>query len=151
MPTYTLVVKPSGPMERIVERLQNLEPLLNELADDVLQILARNWQSSGIQTHSGVMKSAVTKRGAKGNILSVSSSGVRVGIDYATLPYARFVIEGRGPVQAKRAKALHFDINGKSVFAKSVKAAPPHRLYYLTQPDLLQLETDLSNMIAGKK
>lgn len=40
------------------------------------------------------------------------------------MQYGKFVEFGRGPVFASAGKTLHFQIDGKDIFVKSVKAAP---------------------------
>ena len=155
MGTYTIVVKPEeGYTEKMLERIQNIEPLMDRLVDsDVLAILEENYAASGIKWHTqqrvstGTLKAGVTKRGAKGNYIIPSKQGARVGVSYDAIPYARFVIEGRGPLRAKRAKALHFWLDGKEFFRKSVGPAPPHPIYYLTEVDLDRLGAKLSEMI----
>jgi hypothetical protein len=44
---------------------------------------------------------------------------------FADKPYAAIVHEGRGPVEAKNAEALHFWVDGQEVFAKRVGPADP--------------------------
>ncbi|MFW6242678.1 MAG: hypothetical protein ACOC2W_00805 [bacterium] len=41
-------------------------------------------------------------------------------------PAALYVYEGRGPVYAKDARALHFFVNGQEVFVKSVEGTKPN-------------------------
>lgn len=154
MPAYTLNISlpGQGADEQILQRLERIDGLLDRLVEeDVLPLLARNYDRSGLKSPSGQLRKAVSQRGAKGNSIVKFPGGIRIGVDLNELPYARWVIEGRGPVTAKRAKALHFkDENGKDVFVKSVGAAPPHDIFYLEEGDVERLEGELMQMVGGK-
>jgi hypothetical protein len=50
-------------------------------------------------------------------------------------PYAQFVEEGRGPIEAN-GKALHFVKNGQDVFVRHVGPATPHPFIEPAQEDL---------------
>lgn len=53
-----------------------------------------------------------------------------------TTPYLRYVLEGRGPVVATRAKALRFVIDGRVFFRKRVKAAKANPFDEKAEPEL---------------
>lgn len=135
--------------DAMLEGLQDLSGLLKEVAEEVLQpALGRHYEASGLKTRSGVMKTAVTKTGARGNLLDVRPTGLTLGIDYGALPYARFAIEGRGPVVPRNKKALHWvDAQGKDVFATRVKASGPHDIYYLTEAEFAAVARALSEKL----
>lgn len=139
MAAYQVIIQ-GGPMEELNalrQRLGNLTALLNRIADQVvLPALARNYDASGLKAHSGILKRGISQRGARGNYIRASGLSVTVGVNYGAIPYAKWALEGRGPVRAKRAKALHFFIGGKEFFRKSVGAAPAHNVYYLAGADL---------------
>lgn len=133
----------------LLDRLQDLSGLLKEVAEEILQpALGRHYDASGLKTRSGVMKTAVTKTGARGNILEVRPTGLTLGIDYGALPYARFAIEGRGPVTPKNKKALHWvDAQGRDVFARRVKASGPHDIYFLTEAEFAAVARALTEKL----
>lgn len=135
--------------DAMLERLQDLSELLKEVAEEVLApALGRHYEASGLKTRSGVMKTAVTKTGARGNILEVRPTGLTLGIDYNALPYARFAIEGRGPVAARNKRALHWkDESSKDVFATRVRASGPHDIYYLTEAEFTAVARALAEKL----
>jgi hypothetical protein len=138
-------------VEKIAERIQHIENLLDEIVDeDILPALARNYDRSGLKKQSGQLYQAITKRGAKGNVVMKRPGSVLVGIDLNAIPYAKWVIDGRGEVRPTRAKALHWidPVTGKDVFAKRSRPTPPHDIYYLTPGDLEQIEKHILAKIA---
>jgi len=160
---YTIFLQSTAWTDQIDAMMRDIErvdDLLNQLADDaVFPILARNYDASGIKQggvfggrHVGLLKPAITKRGAFGNIVKVAGSTLTVGVSYQAVPYARWVIEGRGPVRAKNKKMLHWidPDTGKDVFRKSVGPAPPHPVYFLSPGDLKEIEAHLAQLIEAK-
>jgi len=148
-------------MDKLLARIERMDDLMDRLADEVvLPILEQHYASSGIKhggiyggRHAGLLKPAVTKRGAFGNVIYKSAHSLTVGVSYQAIPYARWVIEGRGPVRPVRAKMLHWidPDTGKDVFRKCVGPAPPHPLYYVTPAELHKIELALNAMIIGGK
>lgn len=138
-----------GNLERQKAVLRDVGTVLNRIADEVVMpALARNYVKSGIRTRTGRLKTALMSRNAAGNVCRVSGATLEFGVDYGALPYARYVIEGRGPVRARRAKALRFyDAYGKVVFRKSVGPAPSHDLVYLTEADLTHAQQVVDRML----
>lgn len=132
------------------QTLINVGPVLNEIADQVIMpAMARNYASSGIRTHNGRLRQALTVRNARGNVCDIQGNRITFGVDYGAVPYARYVIEGRGPVRVKRAKALRFyDPYGRVIFRKRVGPAPPHDVVYL-RPDDLQRARDVVTKSLG--
>jgi hypothetical protein len=159
MSSYTIVIQGQSGLEanlkEILNNIQRMDVLLDQLADEViLPILAQHYDSSGIKQSSpqasmfggsqGLLKQAVTKRGAFGNTIEKSPGHLTVGVSYQDIPYARWVLEGRGPVKPVNKKVLHWvDANGKDVFAKSVGPAPAHAVYFLTPEELGRVEVAL--------
>jgi hypothetical protein len=135
--------------DTMLERLQDLSPLLKEVAEEILQpALGRHYEASGLKERSGVMKTAVTQTGARGHLLEVRPNGLTIGIDYNALPYAKYAIEGRGPVVPKTRKALHWkDESGHDVFATRVRASGPHDIYYLTEAEFSQVARALTEKL----
>jgi hypothetical protein len=139
MPDYPLQIASvwEGDLEEFEAAVAHLPEILDRVIDKVvLPILRAHYDASGIKTHSAILKDAITKRGAKGNLITHHGMGVTVGVDYAQAPYAQWVIEGRKRVVAKPRHALAFRIDGKLVIVKSVRAAPPHDIYSLTSSEL---------------
>ena len=132
----------------IKHALADLTPLLREAAEQVIQpIFGRNYDRSGLRSGNGVLKQALTKTGSRGNFLRVTGNSITAGVDYSGLPYARFVIEGRGEVLPKSKKAIRFDINGKQVIVKHAKASPAHPLVYLGPEDFERLTSFLTSRL----
>lgn len=123
-------------------RAGNVRELLEIVVDEiVLPALERNYDASGLKTRTGVLKRGIRQRGALGNYVHMEGDTITVGVSYEQIPYARWALEGRGPVQAIRAKALRFyDENGKPVFRKRVGPAPPHQVYFLNPADIERAE-----------
>lgn len=131
-------------------RLGDTTPLLQAMVDRVLlPALARNYLASGIKTHNGMLYRGITQRNARGNQIVATPTSLRVGLSYEQLPYARYVIEGRGAVVARKARALHFFIGGQEFFRRRVRAAPPHEVYYLTDADLRACQALADEYAAG--
>jgi hypothetical protein len=53
------------------------------------------------------------------------NDGAHFGEIVASMPYASYVENGRGPVRAIRAQFLRFTIDGQVFFRRSVRAAAP--------------------------
>jgi len=122
----------SDAMLRVIH--ENSELLLLFMDDDVIRpSFAENFARSGIKSRSGVMSRAVSTRGASGAVDSASGGVLTVGVDYNQYPYFKWVMEGRGAVVARNAKALHFFINGKEFFRKRVGPAPARPVIFVTQ------------------
>lgn len=132
------------------EQIRNLEPALRRIAEEVVfPAHGRNYQTSGLRKQTHLLYTAMTRPGFDiGQIYRVSGNTLEIGIDPSVIKYAKYVVEGRPAVVAKRGKALRFyGENGKVIFRKRVKAAPPHRLFYLTAADLEKAQQIVSEMI----
>ncbi len=160
MASYTIGIQEAawlGQADRILERIERVDSLLDQLADEaVLPILERHYDASGIKAggvyqgnNQGLLKRSITKRGAYGNVIEKSPGRLTVGVSYEQVPYARWVIEGRGPVYPKRAKVLRWidQATGKVIFAKRSGPAPPHPIYFLTPSELGEIETALTRLL----
>lgn len=127
--------------------LSDLEAVLTRVYDEVIApAFLRNYATSGIKTRGGVLKTALYKRGAKGNLFLVRGHSLVAGVNYEEARYFQYVIEGRGPVEARKAKALRFEVDGKVIFRKRVGPAPAHDIIYLTAQDeerATQIVTDM--------
>lgn len=130
----------SKAIEDYKQRLMRLASIAEDVAEEmILPLLERNYDASGLKTHSGMVKRAISKRGAPGNILKteITSGGVRVtvGADAENIKEIRYALFGNAPkgggvIRPVHAKALHFDLNGKPVFVKHVRPAPAHDTIY---------------------
>lgn len=131
-------------LEQKQAELHRLEPVLQKIADEVILgpggALARNYAASGLKQKSSLLFDGITKRGWIGNYVRTNGNVLTVGLDLRAISYAKWALEGRGPVVAKYKKALRFVIDGKTIFAKRVKAAPAHRVYYLTAEDIARAQ-----------
>lgn len=126
--------------DAIAENLRDLSPILREVAKDIVfPAFARHYAASGLKQRTGAAKQAATQIGAKGNVLEIRPNGLTAGVSYQQMPYLRWIFEGRGPIRAKKAKALRFDVNGKPVFVKSVGAAPARPVVFLTEEEMEQI------------
>ena len=160
MASFTISIQANAWTEQVDEILKSIEhvdAILDELGEDVvLPILARHYDASGIKQggiyggrHVGILKPAITKRGSFGNIFEKLPGMLTVGVSYEAIPYARWVIEGRGPVRPKRKKVLHWidPDTGKDVFRKSVGPAPPHPIYWLSAQELKEVSEALTRLV----
>jgi hypothetical protein len=145
----------SGPFSAQIADLKadlgNLEAFLNHVADTVVYpALARNYVDSGLKSHRGVVKAAVSTRGAKGNTLSIQGGHLSVSVDYGAVPEAQYALEGRKAFKAARGHTLRFfDDNGKPIFTKSVRASRPHEVFYLTEQDVAKIQEAAIEWIAN--
>jgi len=154
--SYTIVVTGlydapfSRQLYQVLDNVQHIDEILDQLADEIiLPILAEHYDESGIKQgggRSGALKQAISKRGAAGNVIQKTPGHLIVGVDYAQIDYARWVIEGRGPVLPKEKKVLHWidPDTGKDVFAKSAGPAPAHPIFFLTPSELDRVGVALS-------
>lgn len=126
----------SDAIEAQAERIANPEPIVNRIVDEVILgpngMLARNYHASGLNVKSGLLFDGITRRGWIGNYVRVDGTKGTVGLDLRAISYAKWALEGRGPVTVKKAKALAFYIDGKLYFRKRVGPAPPHDVYHLS-------------------
>jgi hypothetical protein len=130
--------------------MANLEAFLDHVADTVVYpALARNYDDSGLKVHRGVVKAAVSKRGAKGNTLSIQGGRLSIGVDTGAVPESQYALDGRPAFRAPRGKTLRFwDDNGKPLFTKRVRASPPHEVFYLTEQDVTKIQDEAVTWIA---
>jgi len=141
-----LVNGAGGPFTTEIAQLKtevaNLDAFLDHVADTIIYpALARNYDQSGLKVHRGVVKAAVSKRGAKGNVIEIRNGHLTISVDTAAVPEAEWAINGRPGFQAKRGKTLRFfDDNGKPIFAKRVKAARPHEVFHLNDGDIAKIQ-----------
>jgi len=139
-------IGPGKQLQRIINNVARIDTYLEQVGEEVLlQILAEHFQHSGIKSRTGDLLAAITERGAKGNVFQKSPGGLRVGVDYGTMPRAKYVIEGRRAVVPVNKKVLRWidPETGKPVFSKYSRPVPPHPIYYLTSSDLIRLENAL--------
>lgn len=69
----------------------------------------------------GTAKSAIRHK--------ITGTGGEVYGDTGTAPHLRFLIEGRGPIEARNAKALRFCIHGQTIFTKRVGPSKPNDIF----------------------
>ena len=65
-------------------------------------------------------------------------------------PKLQFVIKGRGPVVAKKARALRFVIDGKIIFRKRVGATKPNNFPSRVEAEMRPQIDDASRQIAAR-
>lgn len=96
----------------------------------------------------------VAKSKSKGSIsASIGVTQTQKGYDLqARAPHARWVEQGRGPVNAKQSGFLRFVVAGRVVFAKRVRAARP-RPFMAPASRVMQrsrfVETSLARLARG--
>jgi hypothetical protein len=91
---------------------------IGRLTDDLLDVIQR-WVKKESPHKTGLFKSSIQK-------IKFGSGGI-VFQEKGIAPYGDWVIDGRGPITAAPGKMLHFYINGKEFFRKSVGAAKGHK------------------------
>ena len=75
--------------------------------------------------------------GLKASIQAQVDSGAgHIYVDQAIAPYAKWVIDGRGPVKAKKGKALRFCIDGQVVYRRSVGSAEANDFFLKAMPKI---------------
>lgn len=131
--------------------VQNLEAFLDHVADSVIYpALARNYDTSGLKTHRGVVKAAVSKRGEEGNVIEIRGGHLTIGVDTAAVPEAGYALDGHRAMKAARGKVFRFwDENGKPIFSKSIRAVPPHEVFYLTDADVEKIQQAALDWVAN--
>ncbi len=91
----------------------------------------------------GTTKSAIRHK--------LTSTGGQVYVDEGIAPWVKYLIEGRGPVVAKKAKALHFCIAGNDIFVKRVGPSKPNDImqkgYVLSLPSVGTQAEELGNWL----
>jgi hypothetical protein len=130
---------------KLRERLEQTEPTLLRAGAAVMRETRRRITTGGDGTWAPNMGyNALLRRegtlirsfqiGGPKNITRVESNSIEVG---SVLPYARMLQEGTGvygptgqPITPKNAKALAFEVDGKTVFAKSVEGTPARKMLY---------------------
>lgn len=133
----------SEQIEAYKKRILRLREIIEEVAEEeILPLLSRNYDASGLKTHRGLVKQAISKRGAAGNIFKTEQVGDAIrftaGVDKNTQVglEAYWAVEGNAPsgsgdrIYPKHKKFLFFNLDGKPIFAKSVKVAPAHPTVY---------------------
>lgn len=139
-------------IEVIKQNLLHLTQVVEEVAaDTILPMLERHYNASGLKVHSGVLKQAITKKGAKGNIFRISMAGntsvhLTLGVDTDAIDYHGVPLEGRRAVVPVKAKVLRWiGPNGKPIFSKYSKPVPPHpEIMMLSDGELKQVEEEIS-------
>ena len=138
--------------DNLNSQIDDVSEILREVADStLLPILGKHYDASGLKSHSGLLKQALTKQGARGNILNIADNKMSAGIDYDQIPGSKQAIEGRGAIKAKKGHSLRFyDDNGKPIFAKSVKSAPAHPVIFLSDAELETVKNAVTEKIIAK-
>lgn len=133
----------------------NVERALDAIADHVFLgetgALARNYQRSGLKIKSGLLFRAITNRAWRGNYVKKDGNAVTVGLDFRTVSYAKWAIEGRGAVVAKPGKFLRFVIDGKVFYRKRVGPAPPRPVYFMTPEADAKADMVAARVLTGDK
>jgi hypothetical protein len=142
----------TAPIEKLKAAINDTAPILQAVADEVVLgetgLLARNYASSGLKQRSKLLYRGITQRGATGNYVRVTGDTVTVGVDPAKIKHVKWALEGRGVVRPRYKKALRFEIDGRVIFAKKVKASPPHQVYYLLGSDQAKAQDIAARKIA---
>lgn len=130
------------PAEQIRVNLKTPSELLEEIGETViLPMLESRYDRSGLTKRTGLMKTAVSKRGAPGNVFVVDGSRLTVGIDYGVVPWARYQLEGSmaHPIRPKKPNGLlvfFWKKLGKMVFLRKVNHPGTRaRLVYQMDPE----------------
>lgn len=141
------------PLRDMRDRLRNAgdaSGAMNKVADQVvLPAMRRNYHAAGIGIRTGKLIAGVSERGAIGNYVRITGRRLTVGVSTQAIPYAKWVLEGRGSVVARKAKALRFEINGKVVFRKRVGPARARPVHYLTDGDREKAQQVFTDAILG--
>ena len=102
---------------------------------------------------TGALYRSLTENG-EGNISQDLPDGIRVGTGLKT-PDGRYNIGrlmqyGRRAIQAKPGHVLRFIVNGKPVFAKSVKASPARKFLFIDSNTAQAVANVFSQRIKGE-
>lgn len=126
-------------IETLNSNLEQIEPTLLTAVAERSQQLQRQSLLDYDSFITGKLYNSISQ--------TIASGTASIGTD---LFYAEYVNDGRGPVHAKNAKALHFITkDGVEHFVKSVKAAKPNPYLEDSNEDLSEDITQLLNEILG--
>ena len=128
--------------------LHGLDKKLEEHADKVapkLRLLLGNITNYG--RNRVIMEAPRGKRcqsikgGGRGGLKAaiqgeVDSTSGHIYVDQGIAPYAKFVIDGRGEVHAKNARALRFCVDGKVVYRKRVGPSEANDFFVKALPKI---------------
>ena len=122
--------------ETVKEALKDLSPLLKEIAEQIIQpAFARNYDKSGLKVRSGMLKTAVSKTGAREPFRNRSAlPDSRRGLLGAALCPVRH----RGQRTRRRQEQEGAPLvrrERQARLRKARQAPPPHDIIYLTEAD----------------
>jgi hypothetical protein len=139
-------------IDAILANVENADNIYDQLADKVLDILGRHYDQSGLKVKSGVLKAGVSKRGAYGNIVEKSPNRIVVGVSYQAIPYAQSIIEGARPHDIPNAfgRGKRFGVGGRFQGMFHPGNAP-HPLYFLTDSDRQEVESELNRLVLERR
>jgi len=127
---YNVRFLDDGLKERLTQRATEIGPELVRRVNQMLVTIENNVKfviprGEHCKGKGGTTKSAVRHR--------ITSYGGEVYVDEGIAPWFKWLVKGRGPVEAKGkenggADALHFCIAGKDVFVKRVGPSEPNNV-----------------------
>jgi hypothetical protein len=154
MASYSIVADAwTAQIDAILANIEDAANLYDELVDNaVFPILARHYDSSGLKVRSGVLKAAISKRGAFGNVFQKSPSRIVVGVSYTDISYAQAQIEGAEPHDIPNAfgRGAKFGIGGRFQ-GKFHPGNAPHPLYVLSSDEIKEIELELDRLVLARK
>lgn len=146
----------TGPVETVKENLKHGEAVLTQVGEQViLPMLEARYDATGLQKRTGMMKTAVSKRGAPGNVFEVSDSKLTVGIDYNAVPWAKYQLEGSLAHEIRPRKpggllVFFWKKLGKVVYLRRVShPGTKARLIYVLEPGALARANEVVSEAMG--
>jgi hypothetical protein len=142
---------PSAQLAQVIAKLQRMTEVAREAQQQVIRALGDRYlhvlqdeTPEGEGEHPGQLRAAYTTE------QRYSQAGASYTISNVT-PYLRYVLNGRGPVEASSGKMLRFVINGQVIFRKRVGPAAPNpfadRAAQMMAPEIAAASQELANLI----
>lgn len=121
----TIKVDPHGLDKKLESHADQIAPELARRVNDMLLTVENNVK---FVTHRGQHCNEKGGRTKSAIRHLLNNNGGMVYVDEGIAPWAKWYIDGRGPVEAKNVKALRFCVEGELVYTKRVKAWKGHNI-----------------------
>ena len=124
-----VVIDTHGLEKKLLAKGDQLQSKIQQMHRLMLTDAQRDVQKEAPR-RTGRLKSAVQYK--------LGGNSGQIFINKGIAPYCDWVIDGRGPVHAIKAKALHFFINGQEFFRTSVGPSKPNPFVDKAVPEVEQ-------------
>lgn len=128
MPSFEIRVDTNGLEDKLMKKSSEIALKVGIFKHDLLIMGRREVQRVTPRRHTGKAKSSIKYK--------ISGDTGQIYASKEVAPYIDWVIEGRGIVRPVNAKALHFFIYGKEVFAMKVKPTKPNPIFDNAMPGI---------------